>query len=146
VSDIVTCPLCGAKNRVRTGMRGVPLCGRCKKPLPLPGDAGVRVLTTDGFESAIALNPKPVLVDFWASWCQPCRVMAGNLERFAAKRDDVTVAKVDIDAEPGLASQYQIFGVPTLVLFVKGREVHRVSGAVGETQLQKEFSPWLEKK
>ena len=71
-----------------------------------------------------------MLVDFWAPWCQPCKLLAAVLEKFAAARPDITVAKVDIEAEPGLASQYQIFGVPTLVLFVKGREVHRVSGAI----------------
>ena len=146
MADIVACPACGAKNRVRPGMRGVPLCGRCKKPLPTPGGAGIRVLTTDSFESAIAMNPRPMLVDFWASWCQPCRVMAGVLERFAAQRDEVTLAKVDIDAEPGLASQYQIFSVPTLILFVGGREVHRLIGAVSEAQLQAEFKTWLGKK
>lgn len=146
MADIVTCPSCGARNRVRQGIRGTPLCGRCKKPLPAAQKGGVRVLTSDNFESAIRLNPKPVLVDFWASWCQPCRLMSAVLERFAAARDDVTLAKVDIDAEPGLASQYQIFGVPTLVLFVQGREVHRLSGAVGEARLAQEFAPWLSNK
>jgi thioredoxin 2 len=146
MSEIIACPACGAKNRVRDGMRGVPLCGKCKKPLPLPAASAIRVLTTDGFESAIGLNPMPVLVDFWASWCQPCKLMAAVLDKFAAAHPEVTVGKVDIDAEPGLASQYQIFGVPTLVLFIKGREVHRTSGALGEAQLNSEFGPWLEKK
>lgn len=146
MAEIIVCPACGAKNRVREGMRGVPLCGKCRKPLPLAADPVIRFLTTESFESAVGLNPKPVLVDFWASWCQPCQLMAPALEKFAAAWPDVTVAKVDIEAEPGLASQYQIFSVPTLVLFVKGREAHRVSGAKSENELAAEFRPWLEKK
>lgn len=146
MADIVKCPACGARNRVSAGMRGAPLCGKCKKPLPPPGEPAIRVLTTDSFESAIAMNPQPVLVDFWASWCQPCRIMSASLEKFAAARPAVSVAKVDIDAEPNLASQHQIFSVPTLILFVKGREVHRVSGACSEAQLDAEFRPWLVKK
>ncbi len=144
MTEVIACPACGARNRVREGMRGVPLCGKCKKPLPAVST--IRGLTTDGFESAIGLNPQPVLVDLWASWCQPCNLMSAVLQKFAAASPNVTVAKVDIEAEPGLASQYQIFGVPTLVLFVKGHEVHRTSGAMNAAQLAAEFRPWLGKK
>jgi thioredoxin 2 len=144
MSEIVICPACGVKNRVRPGMRGAPVCGKCKKPLPLPG-AGVRVLTGENFESATRLSPKPVLVDFWAAWCQPCRQMAEVLGKFAAGHAGITVGKVDIDAEPGLASQFQIFSIPTLILFVAGREAHRVTGAVGERELAAAFGPWLGK-
>ncbi len=87
-----------------------------------------------------------MLVDFWATWCMPCRQMAAALEKFVAARTDVTVAKVDTDAEPGLASQFQIFSIPTLVLFVGGREVHRVSGAMSASDLAAAFKPWLDKK
>jgi thioredoxin 2 len=145
MTEIVTCPACGARNRVRSGMRGVPVCGQCKKPLPVPPAAVIRVLNADNFESVIRLNPLPVLVDFWAPWCQPCRQMAEVMKKFAAAHPEFTVAKVDTDAEPGLASQHQIFGIPTLILFVGGSEVHRVSGAMNEAGLHSEFAPWLQK-
>ena len=146
MTDIIVCPACGVKNRVRSGMRGVPLCGKCKAPLPLVKKSPLRVLTTDDFESSIRLNPSPMLVDFWAQWCMPCRALAPVLEKLAAAHPEISVAKVDIDADPGIASQFQIFGVPTLVLFDKGREVHRVSGAMNEKELETAFAPWLKKK
>jgi thioredoxin 2 len=146
MAEIILCPACGVKNRVRGDMRGVPLCGKCKKPLPHPDESRLRILTTENFESSMRLNPQPMLVDFWASWCLPCRQMAAALEKFAAARPGITVAKVDTDAEPGLASQFQIFSIPTLIMFVQGREVHRVSGAQSETELAAAFKPWLEKK
>jgi thioredoxin 2 len=144
MADIVVCPACGVKNRIRPDMRGVPLCGKCKQPLAAKPQ--LRILTTENFESSIRLNPQPMLVDFWAQWCMPCRALTPVLEKFAAAHGEISVAKVDTEAEPGLASQFQIFGVPTLVLFEKGREVHRVSGGLNEKELEEAFGPWLKKK
>jgi thioredoxin 2 len=146
MADIIACPACGIKNRIREGMRGVPLCGKCKKPLPLPGKTILRILTTENFESSIRLNPRPMLVDFWAKWCMPCRTLAPVMEQFAVAHEEITVAKVDTEAEPGLASQFQIFSIPTLVMFVQGHEVHRVSGALNANELAAAFRPWLQKK
>jgi thioredoxin 2 len=144
--NIIVCPACGIKNRIRADILGVPLCGKCRQPLPLPETPHPRILTTENFESSIRLNPQPMLVDFWAKWCMPCRMLAPVLEKFAAAHGEIALAKVDTDAEPGLASQFQIFSVPTLILFVQGREVHRVSGAMSEGELETNFGPWLKKK
>ena len=145
MADIIVCPACGIKNRIRADIRGVPLCGKCKKPLPVLEKHHLRALTTENFESSIRLNPQPMLVDFWAKWCMPCRMLAPVLEKFAAAHGEITVAKVDTDADPGLASQFQIFSVPTLIMFVKGREAHRVSGALSANELEAAFRPWLQK-
>jgi thioredoxin 2 len=146
MADVIVCPACGIKNRVRADILGVPLCGKCKQPLPLPDKPHLGILTIENFESSIRLNPKPVLVDFWAKWCMPCKMLAPLLEKFAAAHAAIAVAKVDTDAEPGLASQFQIFSVPTLIMFVQGREVHRVSGALSAQELETAFQPWLQKK
>jgi thioredoxin 2 len=144
MDDVIVCPACGVKNRIRAGILGVPLCGKCKQPLPLEKKVQGRILTTESFESSLRLNPQPMLVDFWAKWCMPCKVLAPVLEKFAAKHSEISLAKVDIDAEPGLASQFQIFSVPTLIMFVKGSEVHRVSGAMSSNELETVFQPWLQ--
>jgi thioredoxin 2 len=146
MADVIVCPACGVKNRIRADILGVPLCGKCRTPLPRPAKPQLRVLTAENFESSIRLNPQPMLVDFWAKWCMPCRMLAPVLEKFAAAHNEIALAKVDTDAEPGLASQFQIFSVPTLIMFFQGREVHRVSGAVSEKEMETAFQPWLKKK
>lgn len=146
MAEIVVCPACGVKNRIRGAMSGAPLCGKCRQPLPHATAVSIRALTTESFDSALRMNPQPMLVDFWAAWCQPCRLLAAVLDEFARKHPKITLARVDIDAEPGLASQFQIFSIPTLVLFIGGHEVHRVSGAMSERELTTEFGSWLETK
>ncbi len=146
MTDIIRCPACGVNNRVRGGMRGVPLCGKCKKPLPVTKKTETSALTVDNFDSFLIANPRPVLIDFWAKWCMPCRTLSPVLEKFADAEPSIALAKVDIDAQPMLASQYQIFSVPTLIMFVRGMEVHRISGAASANELEEAFRPWLQKK
>jgi thioredoxin 2 len=146
MANVIVCPACGIKNRVSADMLGVPLCGKCKTPLPVAKTMDIPALTVDNFDSVLIANSRPVLVDFWAKWCMPCRMLSPVLEKFAATHTSIALAKVDIDAQPTLASQYQIFSVPTMILFVRGQEVHRLSGAVTAAELAAAFKPWLEKK
>jgi thioredoxin 2 len=135
---IVDCTLCGAQNRVpadRLGDRAV--CGKCKRPLE-PTMRPIAIRSLADFDEVLAQSEFPVLVDFWAEWCGPCRAVAPELEKLA-RAESVTVVKVDTDALPALASRFGISTIPTIVLFRSGREQRRVSGALSASALARAF-------
>ncbi len=133
---IRACPHCGAENRVPLEKLGARAkCGRCKQPLP-PLDRPIELAHGAEFEQLLAVAPVPLLVDFWAAWCGPCRVVAPELERLAqTKAGQLWIAKVDTERLPELANRFGIRSIPTLIRFDHGREVKRVSGAMRAEQL-----------
>jgi len=131
---LVACPHCQSLNRVPAARLGEqPECGRCHQPLftgrPLALDAA-------GFTAHVERGQLPVLVDFWAPWCGPCRMMAPQFEQAAAQLEPrVRLAKVDTEAQPGLGSRFGIGSIPTLALFRDGRELARQAGAMAAADI-----------
>jgi thioredoxin 2 len=105
-------------------------CAACKEPL-LPATKPVALQSADDFDELVRDAPLPVVVDFWAAWCPPCRAVAPELEKLANERaGSVLVAKVDTEALPGVAGRFGIRSIPTMILFREGREAKRVLGAM----------------
>lgn len=126
---IVACPTDGALNRVpRARLAQHPKCGTCGNPL-FPGKA--IDLTAASFDRHAMKSELPVVIDFWAAWCGPCRTMTPNFEAAAALLEPrVRLAKLDTEAEPGIAGRYGIQGIPSMIMIHKGREIARTSGAM----------------
>ena len=127
---ILTCPSCGQRNRVPAEkLDAQPKCGACKAAMQVAQPVNVR--SAEEFDELLWKSPLPILTDFWAAWCGPCKMVAPELEKLARdKAGQVVVVKVDTDALPEVAGRYQISGIPTMILFQQGREAKRVSGAM----------------
>jgi thioredoxin 2 len=127
----VTCPNCGKRNRVPVAASGRPRCAQCQSDLPWLVPVG-----SSDFTAAVD-SRLPVLVDLWAPWCGPCRMVAPVLERMAEEfAGRLKVVKVNVDEAPDVQARYGVRGIPTLLLLRDGDEVDRVVGAVPDHVLR----------
>lgn len=134
---IVQCRQCGKKNRVPAVAEGKPQCGNCHAPLPWIADA-----SDDDFTDVVEQASLPVLVDLWAPWCGPCRMVSPELEKVAGDRaGTVKLVKVNVDESPKLAERFAVQAVPTLLLMRNGQVIARQAGAAPARVLRE----WVDK-
>jgi thioredoxin 2 len=138
---IVECHSCRQSNRVPASRLGDKAnCAACKSPL-LPLAKPIPIGSAAEFDELVQNAKAPVLVDFWATWCPPCRAVAPELAKLAGERSgSVVVAKVDTDALPDVAGRFGIRSIPTMILFREGREAKRVTGAMPASAISAQMS------
>jgi thioredoxin 2 len=135
-ADLINCPSCGRKNRVPAVASGTPRCGSCHKPLPWIIDAG-----DDDFAEVAEQAPVPALVDLWAPWCGPCRMVSPALEQLATEMaGKLKLVKVNVDESPRLQERFGVQAIPTLLLLRNGAVAARQTGAAPAGALR----TWLE--
>ena len=125
----IACGSCGATNRLKyAGLGRAARCAKCHADLPFPSEP-IDVNGTQAFDAAVSNASLPIIVDFWAAWCGPCRMVAPEIKKAAANlAGRALVLKVDTDANPELSSRFGIRSIPTIGVFKNGREVTRVAG------------------
>ncbi|MFW1759015.1 thioredoxin TrxC [Acinetobacter guillouiae] len=135
---IIVCPSCGAKNRVpEDKLNAQPTCGQCHQNLIALAPIE---LNEQNFSNFVSHSDLPIMIDLWAEWCGPCKMMAPHFAEVAKNNPHVVFAKIDTEANPRLSSAFNIRSIPTLILMNKTTEVARISGALRANQLQE----WLD--
>jgi len=137
-TTLIRCAQCGTSNRVpqdKLAQGLTPKCGQCGAPLSAA--AGPVIVTDATFAAEVERSPLPVLVDAWAPWCGPCRMVGPIVDELATElAGKVRVAKLNVDDNPGTAARFDVRSIPTMLVMVNGREVDRIVGALPKPQLR----------
>ena len=142
MEHVVRCPSCGQSNRIPAlGSGKQAVCGKCKTPLN-GGDGGHPIEVTDA-NFGDTIRQGATVVDFWAAWCGPCRMIAPVIEQLASERKDIRFAKLNVDENPRTAASFNVQGIPLLVFFRDGEERGRVVGAVPRGQIETAIRQYL---
>jgi thioredoxin 2 len=142
---IVACPNCGAKNRVDfdSALKQQPVCGKCKQPLPAPSSEPV-IVTDANFGTVVEKSHLPVLLDLWAAWCGPCRMIAPTIKVLASElAGKVLVGKLDVDANPRTQARFGVQSIPTLLILRDGKEMDRILGTQSREAILRRLGPYL---
>jgi thioredoxin 2 len=143
---IVRCRECGTKNRIPNDrLHEGPVCGKCKTPLSVPSISDHPVDVADRtFRDEVLSFRGIVLVDCWAPWCGPCRMVAPVLDQLASQyAGRIKIAKLNVDENPITSSQYAIQSIPTLLLFKNGQQVNKLVGALPKNEIERHLAPFL---
>ncbi len=135
---IVECRNCGARNRLSNAASTgkAPVCGKCHQPLDTSDPSTPVIVTDTNFADITNGTQIPILLDMWAAWCGPCRMIAPMIEQLASELSGrVVVGKLDVDANPRTAAQFNVQSIPTLLILQNGRETDRIVGAAGKAAI-----------
>ena len=141
-TQIVNCRNCGTKNRISLENKRTPICGKCKEPFSFPA---VPLTVTDAnFIESVEKSSLPVLLDFWAAWCPPCKLIAPIVDTLAKElAGKVVVGKLDVDNNRLIAARFRVQSIPTLIIFQNGREAERLVGAQSKEAIVQRLNKFL---